>query len=326
MQNDDSGTAAKAADWYLLIRSEDCTEGDRAAFKAWLESNPEHKRAYSKILRIWSLSEQLAPVAAKPALRPAPQMSHRQRLAAAASVWRRATPRMAAAVFLLVPLGYGGWLLNWLPNDYHRYSAEQARRPATLPDGSHVEMNLNTRISYANYRDRRQVTIRGDGEAFFEVSHDSAHPFEIAAGTGTITVTGTAFNVWKYQGHVVVAVKEGSVRVSNNSSDANLRPGLQAKYNEHRTDPQVGNADLDQALAWRSGKLILDNLTLAEAILQINRYLEYPIVLADESVAELRIGGIYDTHNMAGLVAKLPNALPIVMHQSPDGTITLSRR
>src|SRR5690606_9759177 len=153
-------------------------------------------------------------------------------------------------------------------NEYHRYSADQALRKVTLPDGTRVKMNINTQISYSNYRDRRHVSISGNGEAFFTVAHNTEHPFEISAGSGTITVTGTAFNIWKYQKNVVVTVTEGSVVVYNHGADVRLTSGMRGEYGIHH-QPQVGSGNIGQALAWKSGKLILDDLPLAKAMPQI---------------------------------------------------------
>ncbi|WP_324272761.1 FecR domain-containing protein, partial [Pseudomonas aeruginosa] len=57
-------------------------------------------------------------------------------------------------------------------------------------------------------------------------------PFVVRAGKGSITVTGTRFNVWKYQDNVVVTVTEGSVKVRSEGSgnDSSLTPSMQASY------------------------------------------------------------------------------------------------
>lgn len=326
--------ARVAADWCMRVQSEDCSAAERAALEQWLKQDPAHEQAYHKILRVWSLSEQLAPTLSADQPQPArtpttppdspqPHPAHIQ--PPRRRHWQYTVRVMSLAVLLLVPLGYGGWLLDWVPNEYHRYSSNQSRQEVMLPDGTRVEMNLNTQISYANYRDRRHVSINGNGEAFFNVSHDAGHPFEISAGNGTITVTGTAFNVWKYRKDVVVTVAEGSVVVSNETAEVRLTPGMRAEYTAHHP-PRSEPGDIDQAVAWQSGKLILDDLPLALAIPQIGRYLEQPITLNDDAVAKLRIGGIYNTENMDDLVASLPQALPLTVEERFFGGLVLSSR
>lgn len=332
-KDDNADVIKKAADWCIRVQSDECSQQDREALEQWLQENPIHVQAYNKILRVWSLSELLTPTAsaAKPEREntrreiPSTVQQYSAHCQSPRWQWQRAALALSLTVLLLIPLGYGGWLLNWIPNEYHRYSTDQACQEVTLPDGTRVEMNLNTQITYANFRDRRHVSIHGNGEAFFNVSHNANHPFKISAANGTITVTGTAFNVWKYQENVVVTVAEGSVRVSNNTFDVHLTPGMQAEYIDHNS-PQSKPGNLNQTLAWQSGKLILDDLPLAVAIPQIGRYLNQSITLNDEAVANLHIGGIYNTANLNDLINALPQALPLTIEKRFFGGLVLSSR
>ncbi|WP_256591950.1 FecR family protein, partial [Pseudomonas sp. HMWF006] len=167
----------------------------------------------------------------------------------------------------------------------------------TLSDGSQLELNLNTELTFSNYKDERRVTLK-KGEAFFSVSHDTQHPFVVRAGEGRIRVTGTRFNVWMYQDQVRVNLIEGSVLVSSNTAlpgdGLRLGPSMQARYKHGDYMPQISQTyPNDTALAWRSGKLVLDNLTLNEALPLINRYLNTPLMLADSNTGLIRVGGIY---------------------------------
>src|SRR5690606_23678821 len=117
-----------------------------------------------------------------------------------------------------------------------------------------------------------------------DVQHNAGHPFIVNAGTGDVTVTGTMFNVWKYREQVVVTLTEGSVKVRNKADTseqiAYLTPGLQARYGNGEDAPQIARANPD-ALAWRDGKLVFNDLPLAEALPLINRYLDKPVLLAN---------------------------------------------
>ncbi|WP_134414574.1 pyoverdine signaling pathway anti-sigma factor FpvR, partial [Pseudomonas aeruginosa] len=231
------------------------------------------------------------------------------------------------ALLMLPTAGYLGWLQGWIPSNYQRYEAEGNVRHAVLPDGSEVELDLNTQLSFANFKDIRRVSL-DRGEAYFHVTHDSAHPFVVKAGNGSITVTGTRFNVWKYQDNVVVTVTEGSVKVRSEGSgnDSSLTPGMQASYYPGLLQPLVEAVDTRQTLAWREGRLVLDDLPLSKALPLINRYLDAPLVLGDRSAAKLRIGGIYSTRDIRSLVDALPKVLPVDLEHREDGSIRISSR
>ncbi|ELK4796425.1 TPA: FecR domain-containing protein [Pseudomonas aeruginosa] len=320
----DSDTLVQdAAHWCMRLHAEDCSEEERAEFRRWLASDPRHADEYAAMEEIWQLSELLPRRSDTPAAAPAwpcPRTTRRRH-------WRNQARAAALALFLLPASAYLGWLQGWIPSSYQRYTAQDNIRHVTLPDGSEVELDLKTHLSFANFRDIRRVVL-DNGEAYFHVTHDTAHPFVVRAGKGSITVTGTRFNVWKYQDNVVVTVTEGSVKVRSEGSgnDSSLTPGMQASYYPGLLQPLVEAVDTRQALAWREGRLILDDLPLAQALPLINRYLEHPLVLTDKTSAELRIGGIYSTREIRNLVEALPKVLPVDLEHRDDGSIRISSR
>ena len=239
---------------------------------------------------------------------------------------------MAAAVTLLaLPVAaYSGWQLGWLPNAHERYSADASAKTVTLPDGSQVELNLGTQLTFSNYKDQRRATL-SKGEAFFKVSHEASHPFLVQAAEGQIRVTGTQFNVWMYEDQVRVTLLEGSVLVTSNkrlSGDGlRLEPGMQARYKAGDHAAQIGpTSAVTSELAWRNGQLVLDNLSLADALPLINRYLDTPLALADSATGKLRIGGVFNTREIDHLVNSLPKVLPVYLSRNADGKPVLSAR
>ena len=313
-----------AAQWCMRLHEPDCTDRERDAFVVWLDADPLHSLEYEAMLDIWGVSEHLArPAPVKAEVTALPRPVRR-------GSWRRFA--VAAAVTLLaIPVAaYSGWQLGWLPDAHERYVADTAARTVTLPDGSQVELNLGTRLTFSNYKDRRQVTL-ARGEAFFEVSHDTAHPFLVQAAEGQVRVTGTRFNVWMYEDQVRVTLVEGSVQVTSNknlSGDGlRLEPGMQARYKAGDNAAQISQtAAVASELAWRNGKLVLDNLSLADALPLINRYLDTPLSLADRATGKLRIGGVFNTREIDRLVSSLPRVLPVYLSRNADGKPVLSAR
>lgn len=224
----DSDTLVQdAAHWCMRLHAEDFSEEERGEFQRWLAADPRHAAEYAEMEEIWALSELLPRT-------PAPELRNHaatRPLGRRRRGWKSQARAAALALLMLPTAGYLGWLQGWIPSNYQRYEAEGNVRHAVLPDGSEVELDLNTQLSFANFKDIRRVSL-DRGEAYFHVTHDSAHPFVVKAGNGSITVTGTRFNVWKYQDNVVVTVTEGSVKVRSEGSgnDSSLTPGMQASY------------------------------------------------------------------------------------------------
>ncbi|WP_447765142.1 FecR family protein [Pseudomonas reinekei] len=308
-----------AAHWCMRLHAEDCTEQERLAFEQWLDAHPLHAIEYEAMLEIWEVAGDLP----RPETTVVPMVRAKSQ-----TPWR--TFGMAAAVCALaLPLAaYSGWNLGWLPDSYQHFEATNNVRQVTLKDGTQVELNLGSELTYSNYKDRRQVSLK-KGEAFFSVTHDTSHPFVVKAAEGKIRVTGTQFNVWMYEDQVKVNLIEGSVLVSSNDDlpgdGLRLGPAMQASYRHGDYIPRISQTyDNNNSLAWLNGKLVLDDLALHDALPLINRYLETPLLVADNSTGAIRIGGIYNIKELNTLVATLPKVLPVYLTRNKEGNPVLN--
>ena len=305
-----------AAHWCMRLHAHDCTPVERQAFEQWHDSHPLHAFEYAAMLEIWDVADQLPRHEPASVVVPFAPRHRLRNYAVAAALCLAALPLAA----------FTGWEAGWLPSSYERFEAPAGLRQVTLDDGSQVELNLGTELVYSNYKDQRRVTLK-KGEAFFKVSHDSAHPFIVQAGDGQVRVTGTQFNVWKYEDQVRVMLLEGSVQIASDRVHGSvpLTPGMQASYRQGDATPRVNAFNPnDTALAWRQGKLVLDNLALADALPLINRYLKKAVMLADANTGTFRIGGIYNINEVNNLVPSLPKVLPVYLTQNQDGNPVLN--
>ncbi|MGX1928564.1 FecR family protein [Flagellimonas sp. 2504JD4-2] len=92
----------------------------------------------------------------------------------------------------------------------------------TLPDGSTVFLNNNSRVSYASqFNGEREVFL--DGEAFFEVKKDPAKPFLVNSNGLVTKALGTSFNIKAHKGKKVeVGLVTGKISVASVSEDDNV--------------------------------------------------------------------------------------------------------
>lgn len=198
--------------------------------------------------------------------------------------WQRYA--IAAAVALLVTIG-GFWMLqgnggkSLAPTVYVTKAGEQ--RSLTLADGSKVQLSGGSKLSLAAgfSKENRQLSL--EGEAYFEVQKDPAHPFEVSTGAVKTTVLGTQFNLRAYQPGVAVhlSVVEGKVKfapiasdagqifVANESGDFDAVRGTVVKTTDLPVD----------AAAWRDGVLAFSDAPLAEAVSRINQFYDIDIRL-----------------------------------------------
>jgi len=155
----------------------------------------------------------------------------------------------------------------------------------TLPDGTEVWQNAGSTLKYpARFNsDTREVTLIG--EAYFHVTSDKKHPFLVKTDEGTVTVTGTRFNISSYPDdtNYSVVLEEGHVSFQPKNSDAtmHLQPSEQVLLNKQTGRLEKKIIDTEKYTSWTSGKLIFRNDPLNEVVARLNRWFNADIVLQD---------------------------------------------
>jgi hypothetical protein len=131
-----------------------------------------------------------------------------------------------------------------------------------LSDGSRVELNAGSQLKYpVNFihgKDRR-VFIKG--EAFFDISSDSLHPFIVNTEDFNVTVLGTKFNISAYDNLKTssTVLLEGSVSIENHVEKKKLIPGEMASVANSISSFDVREVDSRRYTAWRKGITIFQN-------------------------------------------------------------------
>ena len=151
-----------------------------------------------------------------------------------------------------------------------------------LPDGTKAWLNAASTLRFPTAFTGKNRVVELTGEGYFEVAKDAAHPFRVSvppaageAGPGTqIDVLGTHFNVMAYteEGGVTTSLLEGSVRVTGGARSGLLKPGEQAAYSSGSGDLKIGEADMEQAVAWKNGLFQFEGATIEIVMRQVARW------------------------------------------------------
>ncbi|MBO1323778.1 FecR domain-containing protein [Acetobacter sp. TBRC 12305] len=283
----------EAATWKIRLHENPHDAGLAAEFEAWRGLDARHDRAWRKMEQVWGATAMLAdntappdyPVGPLPAPPPHTVGGRALRLAACAIV-----PVLACLLAFAPP----DFLLRWQA-DYYTTTGET--RTIVLADGSSVVLAARSAIALRYSAKERGVALLA-GEAFFRVAHDGARGFAVTAGGVTTRDIGTAFDVRMAGPHVAVAVREGVVSVSRTAADIPRRLNAGQQWTLDRQTGRVGSSqvDPDSVGSWQSGHLVLDGLTLSEAVDVLGRY--YPGTVLTHGLGRDRtpIGGVYDLH------------------------------
>lgn len=311
----------QAERWLARLRANDCSVAERRDFDAWLAAHITHAEAYAQAEQLWSGLDELAEDPeilqwrrqARQSAPAAPKRSRRLRWLAVASF---------AAVVLCA--GFATW---WFVggSSVSRYAtAHGEQRSVVLADGSRLVLNTDTVLDVDLGRRIRRVRLR-QGEAMFEVAHDANRPFVVQAGGNTISDIGTRFDVRDSGTQTVVAVLEGAVAVARGGNTAELTAGEQIVAGDGAWIR--GRADPTMTAGWTQGRLVFRFTPLGDAVAEANRYGPDRLVIADPSLAQLKISGEFRIGNTSALMRALQSVYPIrAEHDRGNGEVRLYRR
>lgn len=313
----------EAADWFSRLNQTRVENEDLAAFAAW-RRDPVNLAAYN---RIEDISRAVRGLADDPDLKAAAREARQrpaERGAPAPRIGR--LPRLwgpALGVAGLVAASVIGWLTFSAPT-YSTAVGEQLS--ARLDDGSRVQLNTDTRLRVRFTGGLRRVELLR-GQAFFEVAHDSARPFIVAAGPAQVRAVGTKFDVRRDPGEVRVTLAEGKVAVHDSTAggkDWMLAPGQSVDLGARAKLARPTRVDVPAATAWTSGYLTFRNVTLAEAVAEINRYTRQKIVLSADAPADRKVSGMFPTGDTSDFVAAAATLYGLKATRRPDGRVELA--
>jgi ferric-dicitrate binding protein FerR (iron transport regulator) len=129
----------------------------------------------------------------------------------------------------------------------------------------------------------------------------------------------------------VVTVTEGTVIVApevqpdrpvqrDSGETARLEAGQKLIYDNQAVMP-VSVANTDDAVAWRSGLLKYRGEKLRFVVEDVQRYIDYPIILADTAVGEIQYTGTVFQDSADTWVYGLEDAFSIVVSDSASGIV-----
>jgi transmembrane sensor len=313
-------TEETAAMWLLRREEAEWSADQQGELDAWLDAAPEHRVAFYRLEFGWNQADRLVALRRPNQQRP---LVLRARL-----FGRRFVAASTAAAACLLLGAYGLFQIGWV--DFTGYRTPiGGQRTITLDDGSKVELNTDTYIRARITADARTVWLER-GEAFFAVAHDPQRRFVVHVGTRDVAALGTQFSVHRDGDRVEVAVLEGRVEVEDTKGAAAVSPVIVTRGDTVVTEGASVHVatnsieHVDEVLSWRHGVLAFDQLTLAEAASQFNRYNKKKLIITDPAVGSVRIGGRFDANNVQAFARLLHEGFGLTIEDAGTG-IKISR-
>jgi transmembrane sensor len=316
-------TEREAADWFSRMSQTRVDNEDLDAFAAW-RRDPDNLAAYNRIEDISRAAR---------AMKDDPDLQAAARAAATRSRgWRGrlagllARPYRRWATGLALTGAVAAAAIGWLAFTAPTYSTAVGEQlTARLDDGSRVQLNTDTQLRVRFDKGVRRVELLR-GQAFFEIAHDTARPFIVSAGAARVRAIGTKFDVRRDQGDIRVTLAEGRVAVSDRqvaTQDWVLSPGQSLSLRKNATSARPTLVDVPVVTAWTTGHLTFRDVTLANAVSEINRYSRSKVVLGPGAPADRRINGVFEAGDTDEFIAAVSALYGLRGERRLDGRIEL---
>ncbi|MBO6515733.1 MAG: FecR domain-containing protein [Bacteroidia bacterium] len=232
--------------------------------------------------------------------------------------------RVAAILVMGVSVVYMGYnYLNTGSKELSTVTTEE-KQQVELADGSSIELNANSNLTYPKEFDGKTREVELQGEAFFDIERDTTKPFKIVANAVEINVLGTSFNVNANSADSVeVQVETGRVQMTFNGKSIILLAGETGVYNRVRDQLIKREKEILSSQFWRNRKLIFKRTRLPDVINALNTNYDVNIVLQGDKVRNKKINTRFEDQDIEVVLEIIANTLNLKVEHGENDTILL---
>lgn len=173
-----------------------------------------------------------------------------------------------------------------------------------LPDGTHVWMNSASSLRYPTRFEGSERQVELNGEAYFEVAKDKAHPFHVSVNNMEVQVLGTHFNIMGYkdEGVTKTTLLEGAVKIVRGGSQETIRPGQQAIVDERI---KIADVNVQESIEWKNGNFNFSHEKLDVIMRKISRWYDVDVDYQGKTTKAIFVGTLPRSSNIGEVLRYL---------------------
>ncbi len=295
------------------------TAEESQALTDWAATTPENARYLADVEKIYAHAgkESLPPINIDREWQRFKNTVQPQTSPAPAANWLR----MAASIVVIAVLGYFIWN-NTVGTKTITITAQHSGQEVMLPDSSVVTLNKYAVLTYPRQFSGESRTVQMAGEAFFAVTRNENKPFTVNVGLSTVEVLGTSFNINARQDNdrITVVVTTGKVRFTSTTSKEAViltkgEKGILMKSNNVLT--KTANDDVN-FMAWKTRKIIFDDVELDEVIQTLNKLYEAHVSFSTDVSKDCKVTVTFDNQSLDAILSVLEVTLNLEYRKSGD--------
>ena len=280
--------------------------------QTWIDSSPDNKKYFEQCKTIWEETGKIVPTPIDVNVTLAwDSMSSRidayehtkelQKQESYTNVFTRKFLIRAAAIVLIPLLAVSTYYI-FTPksqNNQTIIATTTQQTKDTLPDGSIISLNKNSKISYPKSFDGNTREVIMEGEAFFAITPNKEKPFIIHTENTLIQVVGTKFNVKSYVNNPEIEVLVESGRViflvvnAADTSSVSLEAGDKGMYNKTTKKLIKIKATDANELYWNNKTLVFDKTYLKDVLQTLEKNYAVSIDVNNEKIKRLRFSSTF---------------------------------
>ena len=237
----------------------------------------------------------------------------------------------AASLLLLFSCSLTGYMgKQWYDANTiaQTYTSLNGKSKISLPDGSEVWLNAQSRLEYKTtaWSRERQVTL--DGEAYFDVAKDASRPFIVKNQSFRVKVHGTTFNVEARDksNNIQVSLLSGSVDVSSANEERRLQPGETAICMKNSGQISVEKTDAGFAALWGKESVRFERQSIKELAKYLSRWYGVKITLDPSIPADQAYTFTVRHKSFEEILRLMARIHPIRYSFNENNEVTISRK
>jgi transmembrane sensor len=209
-------------------------------------------------------------------------------------------------------------------NDVLSFKSGNQSIEKILPDGTKVLLSKNSEITYPKSFESNTREINLLGEGFFDVHHDSAHPFIIHTQGTNVKVLGTSFNVRAYDAQVQVIVKTGRVQFSKNNAKVILTKGQKGEILAN-VDTIIKSeiAEVKTVVKDKLNSFVFNKMSLGEVADALSKKFNKDIKFSQDKIKNCKLTATFENENLENIIAVIAETFNLKVDNQVD-TILLS--
>ncbi|MEL7588728.1 MAG: FecR domain-containing protein [Prolixibacteraceae bacterium] len=196
------------------------------------------------------------------------------------------------------------------------------RSSMVLPDGTTVSLNAGSRLKYPAVFSEEERVVELTGEAYFDVTKDKQRPFIVSASDIAVRVLGTSFNCSAYpeDERIETALIQGEIEISGRVNGENkivLKPGELAVFKKRGRTIEKNSTNLDKYVAWKSGKLIFRDDSMATVLEKLGRWYNVEFQVEDDEILGYEYSATFSGESLDRVLKMLALSAPISFNLMP---------